>query len=110
MVSVPYSLEVNDPPLLIWRHTSPRNYFEILKAQFDRLYAEGAKNGTVMCMPLHPYVLGQPHRLPAFAAVLEYVTSHDKVWLATGREIANWYIQHHLEEVSEWMKGLKGNH
>ena len=109
MVSVPYSLEVNDPPLLIWRHTSPRGYVDILKAQFDRLYAEGATNGTVMGVPVHPYVLGQPHRHPAFAEVLSYITSHDKVWLATGREIANWYIQHHLDEVSEWMSGLKGN-
>ena len=110
LISIPYSLEVNDPPLLVWRHTSPKKYFETLTAHFDRLYAEGAQNGTVMSIPVHPYVLGQPHRLEAFSEVLSYITSHKKVWLATGREIANWYIDHHLDEVREWMRTLKGNH
>ena len=33
---------------------------EAIKAQFDRLYMEGADNGQVMCLPLHPYLIGVP--------------------------------------------------
>jgi hypothetical protein len=29
-----------------------------------------------------------------FEEALDYITSHDRVWLATGREIANHYLTH----------------
>ena len=67
---------------------SPRRYGDIIQRQFDRLYAEGEESGTVMCIPLHPYLIGQPYRIKAFEEALPYITGHDKVWLATGREIA----------------------
>ncbi|MBC7803853.1 MAG: polysaccharide deacetylase family protein [Candidatus Parcubacteria bacterium] len=86
--SIPYSLEMNDAISYSVNWVSPRHYGEIIKRQFDRLYAEGAESGTVMCIPLHPYLVGQPYRLKAFEEALDYITSHDKVWLATGREIA----------------------
>ena len=103
LVSIPYSLEVNDVPLLVMRNTPPERYAEICKAQFDTLYEEGAESGTVMCMPLHPFLIGQPHRIAALEEVLRHVTSHDKVWLATGREIARHYIDHHLAAHEAWI-------
>ena len=42
----------------------------------------------VLCVPLHPFVVGQPHRIDALHDVLRHVTSHHDVWLATAREIA----------------------
>jgi allantoinase len=53
-----------------------------------------------MCIPLHPFLVGQPHRIGPFAEALEYITSHDKVWVTTGREIAPWYFEHHYDNVS----------
>ena len=47
-----------------------------------------------MCIPLHPYLIGQPHRIEAFEEALRYITGHDKVWLATGREIAAALLRH----------------
>lgn len=103
LVSIPYSLEVNDVPLFVSRATPPERYAAICKAQFDQLYEEGADSGTVMCMPLHPYLIGQPHRIAALDAVLAHITAHDKVWLATGREIAQHYIDHHLADHRAWI-------
>lgn len=103
LVSIPYSLEVNDVPLFVNRNTSADRYVAICKAQFDQLYEEGAESGTVMCMPLHPYLIGQPHRIAALDAVLKHITGHDKVWLATGREIAQHYIDHHLDDHRRWI-------
>jgi peptidoglycan/xylan/chitin deacetylase (PgdA/CDA1 family) len=74
---------------------SPRRYGDILKRQFDRLYREGEQSGTVMCIPLHPYLVGQPYRMAAFEEALDYITRHDKVWLATGREIAQYFNEHY---------------
>lgn len=103
LISVPYSLEVNDVPLLQQRATPPDRYAAICKAQFDQLHAEGADSGTVMCMPLHPYLIGQPHRIAALDEVLAYVAAQDGVWLATGREIAAWFTEHHLGEFQAWI-------
>ena len=57
---------------------TPRDYTDAIKAQFDRLYMEGADNGQVMCLPLHPFLIGQPHRMRQFEEALDYITSHDK--------------------------------
>jgi len=98
LVSIPYSLEMNDFISLVVNLVTPRHYGEILKRQFDRLYAEGENSGTVMCIPLHPYLIGQAHRIRAFEEALAYITRHDRVWLATGREIAQHFLDHHYED------------
>jgi allantoinase len=100
LISMPYAVEMND--IMVFQQVaarSPRHYLETLKAQFDQLYEEGAENGTVMCIPLHPFLIGQPHRIGPFADALEYITGHDDVWVTTGREIAEWYYAHHYDEV-----------
>lgn len=97
MVSIPYSLDMNDTIAYYTNAITPRQYGAIIKAQFDQLYEEGANSGTVMCIPLHPYQVGQPHRMAAFADALRYITSHDRVWVATGREIARYFIDQHFD-------------
>ena len=97
-ISVPYSLEMNDIIVYNVNLQSPRRYTEILKANFDQLYEEGAESGTVMCIPLHAFAVGQPHRIDAFAEALEYIAGHDGVWLATGREIAEYYFEHYYDD------------
>jgi peptidoglycan/xylan/chitin deacetylase (PgdA/CDA1 family) len=64
----------------------------MLKRNFDRLYAEGAESGTVMCIPTHNYQVSCPHRMRAFEEALEYITGHSDVWVTTGREIARHYL------------------
>jgi allantoinase len=97
LISVPYSLEMNDIIVYNVSNQSPRRYAEMLKANFDQLYAEGAESGTVMCIPTHPFAVGRPQRIEAFEEALEYITGHDDVWVTTGREIAEYYYEHHYD-------------
>jgi len=97
-VSVPYSLEMNDTIAYVVNKVEPRRYGQMLRDNFDRLYAEGADNGTVMCIPTHNYQVSCPHRLRAFEEALEYITGHSDVWVTTGREIAEHYLAHHYDE------------
>ncbi len=108
LISVPYSLEMNDIIVYNVNQIPPRRYLDQLKACFDQLYEEGAASGTVMCIPLHAYAVGHPHRIAAFEAALEYITGHDDVWVTTGREIADWYYQHHYEEALAHIELVKG--
>lgn len=99
LISIPYSLELNDTIAYNSNKYTPRYYGEMIKRQFDVLHKEGAQSGTVMCIPLHPYLVGQPHRIDAFEEALAYIAQHDKVWLATGREIADHYYNNYFDAV-----------
>ena len=48
-----------------------------------------------MCIPTHPFLVGRPFRVDAFAEALEYITGFKEVWLTTSREIADYYFEHH---------------
>lgn len=106
-ISIPYSLEMNDIIVYNGSMVPPRRYADMLKANFDRLRADGAKNGTVMCIPLHAYAVAQGHRLAAFDDALKYITGHDDVWVATGREIAEYYYEHYYDEYLQAIKDFK---
>ena len=70
LMSMPYSLEVNDVITYGALSMSPWRYADILKRHFDQLLAEGERSGTVMCIPLHAYLVSQPNRIRAFEEVL----------------------------------------
>jgi allantoinase len=94
LISIPYSSEINDVRVMGVRSYSAEDYAAMMIACFDQLYEESVHSGAVLCMPLHPFVTGQPHRIGALHAVLEHVASRADVWLPTGSEIADWYYQH----------------
>ena len=93
MVSLPYSVQTNDVPAYFDMKASVPEFERTLKAQFDTLYREGADSGRVMAIAVHPFLTGQPHRIGALDSALEYICSHEHVWLATGREIVDHYQQ-----------------
>jgi peptidoglycan/xylan/chitin deacetylase (PgdA/CDA1 family) len=97
LISLPYSLEVNDWTGLHTSRGTPAEYAERIRDQFDRLYAEGDESGTVMCLPLHPFLIGVPHRVDHLAGAIDYILGHEGVWHATGREIAAWYLDHYYD-------------
>ncbi len=96
-VSLPYSLEMNDTIAYVVNKVEPRLYGQMIMDCFDRLYAEGETSGTVMCIPTHNYQVACPHRIKAFEQALEYITGHSDVWIATGREIVDHYLDHHYD-------------
>ena len=98
LVSVPYSIETNDG--VVFRTFCDGAYFaRICKAQFDRLYREGAESGRVMCIATHPCWTGQPHRIRYLEETLDHIMSHDGVWQTTADEIAEYFIANHYDAV-----------
>ena len=91
MVSVPYSVQTNDVPAYFDMKVSVPEFEMMMKRQFDTLYREGAASGRVMAIAVHPFVTGQPHRIGALDAALEYICSHEGVWRATAAEIVEHY-------------------
>jgi allantoinase len=91
--SVPYSLEINDIVIhLVYQRPSPE-LFERTRDQFDTLYRESAGGARVMCVAVHPYVSGVPHRIKYFNQIFEYMKKHEGVVFMTGAEILDWYLE-----------------
>ena len=88
---MPYTLELNDIPMMVIQHHTSSEWLQRAKDQFDRLYAEGAKNPRVMALAVHPYISGVPHRIKYFEAVYDYMRKKPGVWFTTGEEIYEWY-------------------
>lgn len=91
ILSVPYPLEVNDLPSMVYRHDSGRQFAEMVIDQFDELLEQSRKYPLVFGVALHPFIIGQPHRLRAFRGALRHILAHrDELWIATPGEIARY--------------------
>lgn len=96
MLSVPYSLEVNDYMMFM---TGPgltgADYERIVLDQFEQLLADSIATGRVLALPLHTFVVGQPHRSKYLARVLRTIASTPGVWVCTSDDIAQHYHATH---------------
>jgi allantoinase len=97
MFSIPYTLQCNDTPQFYDQKLSSDEFGQLVRNQFDWLYKEARDIPRVMAIALHPFVSGQPNRIGAVDAALEYICGHDGVWRATGSEI----IDHYARTVSD---------
>lgn len=97
LIAMPYQQGINDMTLFATYIYTPEEYLQAVCDQFDTLYAEGARSGRVMALPLHPFLTGLPFRIKYLDRALEHICSHEKVWLTTSGEIAEWYYQHYYE-------------
>lgn len=94
LISIPYTMEINDS--ITWRRPDDGEAFaRAICDEFDTLWREGATQGRVMCIAVHPFITGQPHRIKHLDRALAYILSHDHVWCATGEQIADWYLAQH---------------
>ena len=94
---VPYTLDAND-----MRFATPQGFnsgdqfFAYLKDSFDVLLAEGRAGAPkMMSVGLHCRLVGRPGRAAALARFLDYVKTHEDVWVAKRIEIArHWQDVH----------------
>jgi allantoinase len=91
VLSVPYSVEINDIPMMLLQSHSASEFYDRGVAQIDRLWQESETIPRVMAISVHPYVTGAPHRIAEFERLLSYVKSKPGVVIQTGAEINDWY-------------------
>ncbi|HEX8883039.1 MAG TPA: allantoinase PuuE [Noviherbaspirillum sp.] len=101
---VPYTLDSND-----MRFATPQGFntgeqfFQYLKDSFDVLYAEGDPEGQdrprMLSVGMHCRLLGRPGRFRALQRFLDYVQSHEQVWICRRIDIAQHWIETHPYEV-----------
>ena len=91
IVSVPYSVEINDVVISAVQQQPSDEIFRRGRDQFDRLWLDGAKAPRVMAISIHPYLTGVPHRIKYLEALYDYILGRDGVVMWTGAQILDWY-------------------
>ena len=91
LVTLPYTIECNDIPVMIIQHHNSDYLLQLVKDQFDRLYAESAKRAKFCTLAIHPYISGQPHRIKYLEAIFNHVRRFDDVLFWNGAQILDWY-------------------
>jgi putative urate catabolism protein len=90
---IPYSLDANDMRFVNAQGFGGGDqFFAYLKDSFDVLYAEGATSPKMMSVGLHGRIAGRPGRAASLMRFLDYVASHDRVWVPTRLQVArHWH-------------------
>jgi allantoinase len=93
---IPYTLDNNDMKFGgMQGFNTGADFFAYLKDAFDVLYAEGATRPAMMSVGLHMRLAGRPGRAAALARFLDYVGTHDRVWICRRVDIARHWIATH---------------
>lgn len=92
---VPYTLDANDMRFAAAQgFNSGDQFFTYLKDSFDTLYEEGQTAPKMMSVGLHCRIAGRPGRFAALKRFVDYVLSHDDIWMARRIDIAHtWMTQ-----------------
>jgi allantoinase len=91
LVTLPYTIELNDIPMMLVQHHESDYLLKRTIDQFDRLYAESAKRAKFCALAIHPYISGQPHRIKYLEQIYDHVNKHEGVLHWNGEQIFNWY-------------------
>ena len=91
LMALPIMFELDDVNALADRKVAVDRYAQMLKEGFDSLYQDGAQNGRLLVLHLHPWLIGQPFRIGYLDDALGHMLQRQAVWAATGAEIADWY-------------------
>ena len=106
-IEIPARWELDDYPAFVYSYDPPQprgqdrvsSYRGVLsnwKHEFDGYYALGG----CMCWMLHPQIIGIPGRAQLLEEIIDYMRERPDVWIATGREIADWWREHDGKEVA----------
>ncbi len=87
--TMPLPNELEDRFVIMHNLHSERSWMEQVCDACDFLLkeAEASGGGRILSLNLHPWLLGQPHRITWLERTLEHITSQPGVWPATPQQI-----------------------
>ena len=94
LYSLPIMLELDDNHALWERRVPIDRYSQLLTESVEILCRDGAENGRLLVLNLHPWLIGQPFRIGFLDTALQVMTAGPDVWAAHGSAIVDWFRQH----------------
>jgi peptidoglycan/xylan/chitin deacetylase (PgdA/CDA1 family) len=81
LVSLPYPQEINDIPAVVARLAGSSEFADMIVDCFDEMLEQSQAQPLVMGIALHPYIVGQPHRLRHLRRALTQIVSRQQAWI-----------------------------
>tara|TARA_S200000501_G_scaffold175509_1_gene165239 strand:+ start:7850 stop:8731 length:882 start_codon:yes stop_codon:yes gene_type:complete len=92
LYSIPYTTELNDIPIMLSQNHVSSTLYDRTVDYFETLLREGEQNVRIMCIAVHPYIHGVPHRIKYFRQIFRELSDNPSVVFMTGSEILDWYL------------------
>lgn len=95
LIAMPLSTELDDRFILQNNLHSEASYVEQLSDACDFLIDEASRQGgRILSLTIHPWLLGQPHRIVYLERLLAYIAAKPQVWTANASAIMHsWQSQ-----------------
>ncbi|WP_409371493.1 polysaccharide deacetylase family protein [Methylocella sp. CPCC 101449] len=84
--SIPYPQELNDIPMVVGRLMTGDAFARMIVDNFDEMLEQARRQPLVMGIALHPYIVGQPHRLRHLRRALQHIAQArdaGDIWMTT---------------------------
>jgi allantoinase len=93
--AMPLSTELEDRFVVMDNQHSEASWAQQVMDACDFLLNEAAEQGgRILSLSLHPWVMGQPHRMRHLETALAHVMAQPGVWNASAGDILAAYVQH----------------
>jgi len=93
---IPYSFETNDNRFdQNLGFSTGDDFARYMIDCFEVMYQEGADHPKLMSLALHDRLTGRPGRITGLVKFLDHVAARERVWICTGREIAEHWRRVH---------------
>ena len=95
LTAMPLATELDDFFIILNNLHSAEDWAHQVEDAFEFLLKETETNGgRLLSLNIHPWVLGQPHRIKYLEQVLEKLSNHNAVWSASASDILDvWKAQ-----------------
>ena len=90
LLAMPYPQEVNDIPAIVARRESAEAFGRMIVDDFEERLRQVQSDGLpqVMGIALHPYIIGQPHRMRVLRRALASIAQRrGEVWITTASAV-----------------------
>lgn len=91
LLSIPYSLEFNDSLLHAVERVRSDEMLRRVRDTLSVFKSELTQQPRLMSIPLHPHLVGVPHRLIYLEQLLDLLLARDDTIFVTGADIDRWF-------------------
>ena len=93
LLAVPYPQELNDIPAIVGRKMNGDAFADMIVDQFDEMRRQSRDLPLVLGLALHPYIVGQPHRLKHLRRALAHIVAERESLFVTRAGAIATYVQ-----------------
>ncbi|WP_137391073.1 polysaccharide deacetylase [Rhodoligotrophos defluvii] len=96
ILSIPGPMEINDSGQILHRQSNAAEFADMIVDQFDEMLRQSEGQPLVFNLMLHPFISGQPFRLPPLRRALQHIAGHaakERIWLTDPDRIADYCLK-----------------